>query len=271
MDRQFGIEIEFFGGRSAAEEALRTAGLNARDIGYSHNVVPFWKLVPDGSASGMCEAVSPILRGEPGLEEAGKAAKALSSDRRFRVSRSCGLHVHFDVRDLSLSQIKMILKKYAKFEDALDLLMAPSRAANNNAYCRSIVWQGWGTLSEDQRKAHLNHLFNRIDRCTSMRDLSRLDGLVGRYRKVNLESFWRYGTLEFRHHGGTLDATKIVNWIRLLDAIVNRSASQRSIKPSDKTGSAQQRLDLLLRTLKAPGALKRHYRRRARTLHPGAR
>ena len=44
-----------------------------------------------------------------------------------------------------------------------------------------------------------------------------------RYFKLNCQSFFRHGTIEFRHHSGTTDFAKIKNWI-LFTAIVIEKA-----------------------------------------------
>lgn len=44
-----------------------------------------------------------------------------------------------------------------------------------------------------------------------------------RYHNVNLHCFWdRHGTVEIRSHGGTVDAHKILLWIKLHQAIVDK-------------------------------------------------
>jgi hypothetical protein len=44
-----------------------------------------------------------------------------------------------------------------------------------------------------------------------------------RYHNVNLHCFWdRHGTVEIRSHGGTIDAKKILMWVRLHQKIVDK-------------------------------------------------
>ena len=50
-----------------------------------------------------------------------------------------------------------------------------------------------------------------------------------RYCKVNLKSFRRHGTIEFRHHSGSTDFEKISNWIILTQAIVERAVNSRVV------------------------------------------
>ena len=47
--------------------------------------------------------------------------------------------------------------------------------------------------------------------------------MISRYRKMNLQSFSKYGTVEIRQHQGTLNWLKIVNWMIFTQALVTRS------------------------------------------------
>jgi hypothetical protein len=219
FDHTYGVEIECYlpEGSTAADAA---AAINAR-LGatgrcaaesYNHLTRDHWKIVPDGSlgdyARGI-EVVSPVLRGEAGLEALSRVMDALE-DFGCTVSRRCGLHVHVGVGPRRTDFFRRLLKAYAHFEPVIDSLMPPSRRASANLYCRSVT--------------HI--AFTAIDAAVS---LSALIGLMSaraeaRYHKLNLAAHRRYGTVEFRQHSGTLDATKARNWtllcLRLVDAII---------------------------------------------------
>lgn len=54
--------------------------------------------------------------------------------------------------------------------------------------------------------------------------ITGLRGYFGsRYFKINFESFATHGTVEFRHHSGTTEYEKIVNWVKLTQAMVERT------------------------------------------------
>ncbi len=42
-----------------------------------------------------------------------------------------------------------------------------------------------------------------------------------RYRGLNLHSLLNIGTIELRYHSGTLDSTKIINWLFINTAIID--------------------------------------------------
>jgi hypothetical protein len=41
-----------------------------------------------------------------------------------------------------------------------------------------------------------------------------------RFVKLNYQAFWRHGTVEFRHHSGTVDAAKIIKWVVFCQKLV---------------------------------------------------
>ena len=138
MDRKFGIELELIGiTREQAIAALTGVGIEVRDEGYNHETRSHWKIVSDSSVRGGFELVSPVLRGESGLEEARKAATALD-DMGATVNRSCGYHVHLNAAGLTASDIRAIVTRYADHESEIDAFMPPSRRGNENTYCGSI-------------------------------------------------------------------------------------------------------------------------------------
>jgi hypothetical protein len=177
---------------------LTAAGAPTQVQGYNHNVTPGWKIVTDGSltrAPGFApyELVSPILRGDDGLEQIRKVSAVLI-EKGCRVNRSCGLHVHVGARDRQLPWFKNLLRLYAQFEPVIDSFLAASRRGAASNWCQPVRYQP------------------SMDQATNLDQLRRAYGL-SRYRKLNLESFGRHGTVEFRHHQGTIEATKIINWV----------------------------------------------------------
>lgn len=206
MNRQFGIELEIAGiSRVAALNALQIAGIEVVDMRYTHETTREWKIVPDASVRDGFEIVSPILRGEDGLAQAALVCRALEAIGT-KVNRTCGFHVHFDAQNMSVNEIKTIVTRYAGFEDVIDGFMPMSRRANNNQYCESIR-----PLAS----------FNSFQQATTIQQLAFIQN--SRYYKINLQSYTRHGTIEFRQHSGTVDSEKVVNWICFLDDFVTRS------------------------------------------------
>jgi hypothetical protein len=222
-NRTFGIEIEIKGlSERQACRALVEAGINASETGYTHRVSSSWKVLYDGSLSGTsCEVVSPVLRGEDGIEQVRKVAQALAS-AGARIDRQCGLHVHVGTDGMSANDVAMVLARYARFESVIDGFMPSSRRANNNTYCRSI-----------------SNLVGRRINGQSFRSIPEVVSAMGgdRYQKVNMQAYNRHRTIEFRQHSGTCNATKIENWVRFILGFVEASIGQAS--PVEATGSVR--------------------------------
>lgn len=208
--RKFGVEIEFFGANPSLTENFRNSGLEARTESYNHSSRPHWKFVSDGSIRGVNaqEMVSPILQGTDGLKDFRKACKALRLSNA-QVNTTCGVHVHLDANDYSIENFRTLLKNQYFVEIQIDKIMPKSRRANSNRYCQGF------------RSNNQNSFFQKIDACQTVNELSNL--FRTRYFKLNLQSFQRHGTVEFRQHGASTNFLKIKNWILICARLVEFS------------------------------------------------
>ena len=232
-DRTFGVEIEFIvpsaNYESAAQEvalvALRNAGIPVQREGYNHSTREHWKIVHDGSVgstTGACggELVSPILKGEEGLETLRKVVRVLAA-AGVTVDRTCGLHVHVGARDLKPAEIMSVVQRYAKHESTMDAHMPVSRRNNNCCHVRSLD----GHFTNNDR-------ISKVQSVTSVEDLVRFFSYE-RYLKVNVQSYARQGTIEFRQHSGSVNASKIVNWVLFCTNFVDTTVSAfRALVPA---------------------------------------
>lgn len=221
MARKFGIELEVIGGVSNMHDVaamLTAVGVSCVVEGYNHQRRSPWKIVTDGSLSGQnaMEIVSPPLKGAAGLREVALVARTLSGNG-ITVNRSCGFHVHVDARDLSDVHFQNLAKLFVCHEEHLKSILPPSRRASNWAVWPSQILRG--SLAER---------FDRVSACPTFTSLRQLFGM-DRYRALNLESFGRHGTVEFRAHSGTVDAPKIVAWIALCVSFVRRAVVDQPI------------------------------------------
>lgn len=245
LERTYGVEIEAYGrNRHDVAAALMVAGIQARVESYNHddnvrdargNLVPktWWRLVTDGSVTGTdaFELVSPALKGEDGLRQIRTACEVLQR-LGVKVNKSCGFHVHHAAQDYdNVTYFKNVVKLYARMEAWLDQAMAPSRRGNTNQFCKSVCAKmtmpaGRGLTGQQA-----------LDQCQRPEDVNnwmRLGDLYDpRYNKVNLSSWWRHGTIEFRQHAGTIDAEKIVNWVVLTQLILRKARTTRTLTYQD--------------------------------------
>lgn len=195
----FGVEIEILStvDRSAIATALQAEGINAVVEGYNHLTQRYWKLITDASCG--LEVVSPILSGEQGLNELKKVCEVLTRVG-CKVDKSCGIHVHIGADALGVDRVKSVIKRWLTNEaQNLDSIQPPSRRGTNNPYCQPLA----NTI-----RTHL------IDNCFTIEDLANIQST--RYSKLNLQSYRTHRTIEFRHHSGSTDSTKITNWVKFL-------------------------------------------------------
>lgn len=212
--RRFGVEIEFNG--TPRRQALTAIEELDNQIvtqieGWNHEVRDHWKFTTDssvdgtGTGEGGLEAVSPILQGERGFADMSTVLKGI---RRAggRVNRSCGLHVHHDANDMTGAQLAWLLGLYVENQTVIDSVLAPSR--------RSTVRNRWCNPWVGEDKANMLAAAKTGDK-------RRMDGnRFNRYRTINITSYAKYGTIEFRQHQGSLNAKKITAWIKFGQAMM---------------------------------------------------
>ena len=208
-----GVEIECFNiNKSAIIETLRAERVHAINTGYCHtDYADTYKLASDSSIHGNdgCEVVSPILQNLDSLKKVCKTINAAGA----KVNKSCGLHIHFGAEDFTLAQWKRIILNYARLESIIDSFMPESRRGSKNCYCRSIA--SAARRLESYGAYTMNDIYEAFN--------------GDRYHKVNVMSFRRHKTIEFRHHSGTTDFTKIENWINFLRGLLEYSINNETL------------------------------------------
>lgn len=253
----FGVELEVVNlDEAGAYHALRLAGVPVAHPDSCPKKTE-WRIHEDCSLScghlGSAEVVSPVLRGAEGLRQVRKVCNAL---QKFgaTVNKSCGLHVHVGAEGLSFSQISNIYFRYAQHETTIDRFVSPERRLNKNRYSRSIR----NSADKGQIVRHLRDciantrqerdlqtfrtLLLAVDKAStfqqafnSLPDKSKENFLSSRSRndrcyKVNLEALDHHGTIEFRHHQGSIDPTVVSNWIRFIVNFVNTSVRHSKVE-----------------------------------------
>ncbi len=218
FSRRFGVEIEAYNcDKECLARELREVGISVAVERYNHTTSDHWKLVTDSSLRGnnTFELVSPVLQGENGLRELQKVCWVLEYCDA-KVNDSCGLHIHMDAADFTIETWRNLAITYKNLEGVIDSFMPESR--RNNRYCKS--------LSSIQKE--------RIERAET---ISELRGAFGydRYVKLNLEAYARHRTVEFRQHSGTVNFTKMENWIRFISNMITfaRRGSASRIRLND--------------------------------------
>ena len=214
----FGIEIETV----APDSAVRNDGL--RIGSYKHGIqVPYlpagWTAEQDGSINNSngghkCEIVSPILRGEEGINQVIEVLKTLEA-KGHHVNASCGIHVHVGwKRNQPAEALARLVTIVAYVEKGLYAITG-SKSRERGMYCGGIR-----KLGQAQAKP-------TIDR--------------ERYHALNLTNLARgtKETVEFRVFSGSLNPTKAVGWIQVCLGLVERALNgkrQPTWEPKPLTG-----------------------------------
>lgn len=262
--RSFGVEFELIQtsrGQAVREDVaagIRDKGVACEVEGYNHTTRAHWKVVTDASIGyENGELVSPILNGEAGLAEMDKALDAASNVAK--VDTRCGFHVHVDVRDLSVAELKRVFKLWLLSEDALDCLIAPSRRGRAQ-WCASAVTAEHAADMNQQTVEWCR----RIDACNTKSELAMVFG--GRYRKLNVTNVASRGSIEVRAHQGTLNREKALHWVKLCVALVEAARQYKFVTPRRSKQQGRARLTAVLDLLGVRGETRKFFLKRAKEL-----
>ena len=253
--RTFGVELEGHGlTRSQVERIIEGLGLCAHQTYYSDSQATYtvWKVKTDASIEGSngFEVVSPILGGDSGLATLVRVIDALDAAGAM-INKSCGVHVHWGVRDWDVAQFRNLFARYTKYEKALDSVMPASRRDNNARYCKSnVVWNAMRTL-----KDNVSRTWAAWSDVKTLRDLAQVYGR-NRYFKLNMMSYWSHGTIEFRHHSGSFNSEKVARWVELTGAMVAQVDKKVRVKNfRNESPSTVDQLATMLKNMVDNGVL----------------
>lgn len=243
FQRSYGVEIECIGPVGFTHEqcaqAITNAGLPAQYVPYNQHhgrVSTKWKITTDGSITGngvgydrSFEIVSPILKGENGFADIARVCEVLQR-RGFAVNQSCGLHVHVGIRnpDFPFPAMRRLAMMYVENERILDTIMPPSR--KSGTFARPLASVSVEALGQCADFNDICDVFYGYRRGTTARNrMQPRDRDIRRFVKLNFTSYVTFGTVEFRHHAGTLIAGKITPWImaclRMVDYAQNTTTA----------------------------------------------
>ena len=225
--RHYGVEVEFINlGRDELESRLNNANIDL-NVTRSGDGFKRFRIVNDeslrGSSRDNLELITPIIKNKSQEDDLETCLEVIQ-EMGGAVNKTCALHVHFSTLGMNVYDILDIVKKYKKFESAIDNFMPYSRRQSRNRYCTS-----------------LNPLYNRIryheKRGLDFEDEVRRRGNFSflnptKYTKINLRPYPNHKTIEFRHHSGTLNFNKIAYWVRFLDEFITNTIKESRIRNS---------------------------------------
>ena len=182
----FGIEVE-----------VENVQIDRLKGDYYH----FWTITQDNSLRNHgLEFVSHPLKAkyvEPALLQLNK-----SLNRDVEFSSRTSVHIHMNVRDLTMSQITNVVLIYTAIENILFDWIGHER--DQNIFCIKLT---------ETNYVH-NYLLLQSNPNDAIRNWNK-------YTALNLQPMASKGTVEFRHMNGTADPVRIMTWINMLSCIKN--------------------------------------------------
>lgn len=213
-----GLELEYIEGETRHYELSNLGIGEHKDDGSVYG---------DDDQSGGEFAMYPV-NGDELFRRIDRITELMRDDDCY-INRTCGLHVHLDVRGLDKVGRKRIFRAFSALEAIFLGMVSSSRLTNE--YCRKV--EGDWEPSENSR-----------------------------YRTLNWTSIPNHGTLEFRLHQGSLDAKKIKSWVALLLAFVDTFQHVKLLKTEWSkivhTFSPREKLLFLFQQVKVPISLRKY-------------
>lgn len=118
-------------------------------------------------------------------------------------SERTSVHIHLDVRDLSIRELYRLIIIYCVFEKVLFRYCGIDREDNN--FCVPFY----------RAEGHIFENISEIQR-KGLRQFTKYLESEYRYAALNLCALLKFGSVEFRHCGGTYDVESIKNWINII-------------------------------------------------------
>lgn len=120
-------------------------------------------------------------------------------EQSVNYSDRCSIHVHTNCLNLTIEQIQTICFLYQVFEGVLFAWVGDER--EENIFCTP-----WSQTNLSFK------VFSQTPNASMFKTWQK-------YTALNLLPLYRYGTIEWRHLGGTCDLKKITTWLQLISSI----------------------------------------------------
>lgn len=131
-----------------------------------------------------------------------------------RLTYRTSVHVHLDVRDLSLEQFVRLVCLYMVFEKALVKYHGGVR--EDNIFCLPF-YKATKNVEYLGQVINLLNTYDDLDkRAEQTAKVSDLLSVFTKYHALNLSSLFKFGSLEFRHMPGNCNSEDIEEWINII-------------------------------------------------------
>lgn len=163
----------------------------------------FWSTVSDGSLRNNGKEF--VFR-EPlygvAIGQALMNLQAHIDGGRPEASERCSVHVHINISDMTTAQLHKMLMLYLIFERTLVRYHNGTR--ENNIFCVPFY-------KAPRDIALIDSLF-----AENTRQMDNMFSKFNKYYAINLQAIQEFGSLEFRHMGGSLNMNEVLIWIKII-------------------------------------------------------
>ena len=172
-----------------------------------------------------------------------KAVLRIMAEHKCKVNISCGTHVHHVGTRFTAKRLQNLSNFAVANEKAIDGLVAESRRADAQSSWTKSNRDVLDVSSWCEQKRTTQFMESRGIQNTQDVRVSQSDHY--RYRHLNLTSFGKHGTIEYRQHQGTLDFSKAVFWL-----VFTQSQVLRGLRSVKQVANYQQPMFNTLTSLK---------------------
>lgn len=167
--------------------------IEAEKVAHAAGALLNWTVTKDGSLkdNGL-EFVSHPLRDENLIYAISEMDQVYKANPGATFSHRCSIHVHMNVSKLTVGQLRALIATYMVVEGLFFSLVVPEREGNSYCYPMADMCLTWDDLDVDKISDHF------------------------KYCALNPHHLRDFGTLEFRHHGGTKDKKELLNWVETI-------------------------------------------------------
>ena len=148
-----------------------------------------------------------------------------------KIDKDCGYHLHLGNYNNTYMNFKKVWLGYTILENVFYSMVSQSR--RRNQYCRrfSADYTLNSILSKNNYARLLSHYYESFIK--TKRAAPHNEYNEKRYYYVNLHVWLSRGTVEFRLHSGTMNYTKIMNWLlinkKLMDYLTNKKTTVANV------------------------------------------
>lgn len=203
-DRLVGIELEY----------ENVTGIVLHDPhNFTVPVLPYtprWRAVRDGSLrNNGAEFVSEPIHANTVSSALTELFDGSKLSYKWHTSVRTGLHVHVDVRDFGLDELKSLLIAYCLSEPALFHYVGAER--EENIFC--VPWY--------RAPGDAFNILKWFEDRGGPESLSNYLMHLSKYDALNWMPLIKYGTIEFRHACSTKDIQRIEEWVKICVQVVD--------------------------------------------------